>query len=68
MTTMRSEYTANQALAHQPGRRETVSAVQPETTVFNLFSDNVLINALALAGSVGLSVAVITVSTFNFFA
>ena len=53
---MRSEYTANQALAQtrQPGRRETVSKVQaPEAvTVLNMVSDNPIINSLTIGFAV----------------
>lgn len=70
MNTMRSEFAANQALAQQPGRRETVSkAHSPETlTAFNLVSDNPIVNSVAIGFAVVAALASIGATVANFFA
>lgn len=73
---MRNEHAANLAMAQQarkpfkftPSRPATRTPVVQETTIFNLVSDNALVNGLALAGSVAASVVVIALTMGHFFA
>lgn len=69
--TNRSEFAANQALTHKPFKFAPANPapVKPETvSVFNLVSDNPLVNGATLAAASVASVLTIADSVFRFFA